>query len=87
LQNFEADVLKIDKRFIDGIPLDEKNCKLVEAIMQMARSFNMLVVAEGVEYREQRDFLFDHGCDQIQGYFYSKPLSDEDAFSFVALNA
>ncbi len=87
LQNFEADVLKIDKRFIDGIPLDEKNSKLVEAIMQMARSFNMLIVAEGVEYREQRDFLFDHGCDQIQGYFYSKPLPDDDALKFATLNA
>jgi EAL domain-containing protein (putative c-di-GMP-specific phosphodiesterase class I)/GGDEF domain-containing protein len=85
LQNFEADVLKIDKRFIDGIPLDEKNSKLVKAIMQMARSFNMLVVAEGVEYQEQRDFLFEHECDQIQGYFYSKPLTGEDAHKFVSI--
>lgn len=83
LQNFEADVLKIDKRFIDGIPLDEKNGKLVEAILQMARSLDMLVVAEGVEYKEQRDFLHECGCDQIQGYFYSKPLPQEDALAFL----
>jgi len=83
LQNFEADVLKIDKRFIDGIPLDVKNSKLVGAILQMARAFDMTVVAEGVEYREQRDFLLEHGCDQIQGYFYSKPLPPEEALAFL----
>jgi EAL domain-containing protein (putative c-di-GMP-specific phosphodiesterase class I) len=83
LQSFEAEILKIDKRFIDGTPLDEKNSKLVKAILQMARSFNMTVVAEGVEYREQRDFLSDNGCDQIQGYFYSKPLQAKDALEFA----
>jgi len=82
LQSFEAEVLKIDKRFIDGIPHDEKNTKLVRAILQMAQSFGMKVVAEGVEYQEQRSFLLECGCDQIQGYFYSKPLRADDALSF-----
>jgi EAL domain-containing protein (putative c-di-GMP-specific phosphodiesterase class I)/GGDEF domain-containing protein len=82
LQSFEAEVLKVDKRFIDGIPGDTKNASLVRAILQMAQSFGMKVVAEGVEYREQRDFLASLGCDQIQGYYYSRPLAAESAVSF-----
>ncbi len=84
LQSFEAEILKIDKRFIDGTPMDDKNSKLVTAILQMARSFGMTVVAEGVEYKEQRDFLLENGCDQIQGYYYSKPLAGPDALEFIA---
>jgi len=83
LQSFEAEVLKIDKRFIDGIPKDEKNAKLVLAILQMAQSFGMKVVAEGVEYAEQRDYLAAIGCHQIQGYFYSKPLPLEEALAYA----
>jgi EAL domain-containing protein (putative c-di-GMP-specific phosphodiesterase class I)/GGDEF domain-containing protein len=83
LQKFEAEILKIDKQFIDGIPHDEKNAKLVRAILQMAKSFDMIVVAEGVEYKEQRDFLETHDCDLIQGYFYSKPLSPEIALEYL----
>lgn len=82
LQNFEAQVLKIDKRFIDGIPLDEKNTKLVVAILQMAHSFGMRTVAEGVEYAEQLHFLRDNGCDAIQGYYFAKPLNQEEALEF-----
>ncbi len=83
LQNFEAEVLKVDKRFIDGIPGDAKNSKLVRAILQMAQSFDMKVVAEGVEYAEQKQFLAEIGCDQIQGYYYSKPLLLEAALEYT----
>jgi len=86
LQTLEADVLKIDKRFIDGIPFDEKNAKLVTAIIQMAHSLGMAVVAEGVEYQEQRDFLATARCDQIQGYFYSKPLAASEALDYLKKN-
>lgn len=82
LQNFDAQVLKIDKRFIDGIPLDDKNAKLVAAILQIARSFGMHTVAEGVEYAEQMRFLREQGCDAIQGYFFSKPLNLDSAIAF-----
>lgn len=87
LQSFEAEVLKIDKRFIDGIPLDEKNGKLVVTIMQMAKSFGMKVVAEGVEYAEQLRFLRENGCDTIQGYLFSKPLSPEGALAYCEADA
>lgn len=83
LQSFEAEVLKIDKVFIDGIPGNEKNGKLVTAILHMGRSFGMEVVAEGVETTAQSDFLAEHGCDQIQGYLYSKPLEREEALKRI----
>lgn len=83
LQDFEAEILKIDKRFIDGVPANGKNGKLVLAILRMAKSFDMTVVVEGVEYREQRDFLAGHGCDQIQGFYYSRPLSAAAALAYA----
>jgi EAL domain-containing protein (putative c-di-GMP-specific phosphodiesterase class I) len=83
LQNFEAQVLKIDKSFIDGIPLDEKSATLVQTIIRMGKSFGMKIVAEGVEYAEQRDFLAKSDCDMIQGYFYSKPLENPDALAYA----
>ncbi len=83
LQKFEAQVLKIDKRFIDGIPHDEKNATLVQTIIRMGKSFGMQIVAEGVEYAEQRDFLARSDCDMIQGYFYSVPLGSDDALAYA----
>jgi hypothetical protein len=85
LQEFEAEVLKIDKRFIDGLPKDQKNATLVKAMIQMAQAFGMEVVAEGVETAPQYDFLASLGCHQIQGYFTSRPISAADAavFRFV----
>ncbi len=83
LQTFEADVLKIDRMFVDGTPANVNNCKLLQAIVQMAHSFSMTVVAEGVEYREQRDFLEGLGCHQIQGYYYSKPLPLDEALEYL----
>ena len=83
LQTFEADVLKIDRMFVAGTPANEKNAKLLQAIVQMAHSFNMTVVAEGVEYREQRDYLAGLGCQQIQGYYFSKPLPLAEALAYL----
>lgn len=83
LQNFEADVLKIDKCFIDGIPGDEKSTSLVRTILLLGQSLSMTTVAEGVETAEQRDFLADLNCDQIQGYLYSKPLEQDEALAYL----
>ena len=82
IQDFEADVLKLDKRFIDGLPSNAKNANLVRAILHMAQSFNMGTVAEGVEYAEQEEFLAQANCEQIQGYLFSKPLEAGDALRF-----
>ena len=83
LQRFEAEVMKVDKSFIDGLPHDETNGKLVSTILQMATTFGMKSVAEGVETAEQLAFLTKAGCDLIQGYYFSRPLSLEDAQSWL----
>lgn len=87
LQSFDAEVLKIDKSFIDGIEFSDNTKKLVKTIIQMGKTFGMNVVAEGVETAEQRDFLAMHGCDIIQGYFYSKPLESHDAIDYLKAQA
>jgi EAL domain-containing protein (putative c-di-GMP-specific phosphodiesterase class I)/GGDEF domain-containing protein len=82
LQELDAQVLKVDKRFIDGIPGNAQNVSLVAAVLSMAQVFGMEVVAEGVETRQQFDFLLKVGCDQIQGYFASRPLDAAGAAAF-----
>jgi len=66
--------VKIDQSFIRGIPANRDDCAIVEAIIAMAHSLNLKVVAEGVETQEQSGFLRNLGCDQIQGYIFSKPV-------------
>lgn len=67
------DNIKIDKSLVDCIGAPEGE-SLLESIMQLAHKFNMTVTAEGVEHAQQRDFLIIHACDNVQGYYYSKPL-------------
>jgi diguanylate cyclase (GGDEF)-like protein len=74
LKQFPVDVLKIDRAFISGLPDDSDDVVLVQAIIAMAHSLNLQVVAEGVETAAQLEFLQRHGCDLIQGFYYSRPL-------------
>ena len=74
LKRFPFDNLKIDKAFINGIPMDEGNVTLVLTIIAMAHNFKLKVIAEGVETLEQVDFLKLKNCDEIQGYFFSRPV-------------
>lgn len=83
LQDLDAEVLKIDKRFIDGIPEDSKNTTLVTILIQMAHAFQMKVVAEGVEYQSQWDCLAALHCDEIQGFLASPPLTPEEALKLL----
>jgi diguanylate cyclase (GGDEF)-like protein len=78
LKKLPIDKLKIDKSFIDGIPYDNDDVKITTTIIALAKGLNLKIVAEGVENKIQRDFLIDHGCDYIQGYYYSPPISAED---------
>ena len=77
---FPVDTLKVDKKFVDGILVDERESALVETIIHMAQRIGIKVVAEGVEEEEQVRFLLGHGCEGIQGYYYSRPLAP-DAFA------
>ncbi|MCA1992781.1 MAG: EAL domain-containing protein [Coleofasciculus sp. S288] len=76
LREFPFDILKIDRSFLRCLT-DEKNAAIMTAILQMARSLDLRVVAEGVETASQLAFLQAHQCDEIQGYWFSPPLSAE----------
>jgi len=77
LKKFPIDRLKIDKMFIDGISTNEEDKIIVKTIISMAHNLGFKVIAEGVETKQQFDFLKIHGCDGIQGYYFSKPVSIE----------
>ncbi len=78
LKRFPLDTLKIDRTFLKDAPDDAGDAALISAIIAMAHSLNLTVVAEGVEYEKQLDFLRDRGCDLIQGYLVSRPSAPED---------
>lgn len=77
LKRFRFDVLKIDRSFVNGVPDSGEDVSLVKAILAMANGLDLKVVAEGVEKREQLDFLVQQGCDLAQGYLLAKPMNEE----------
>ena len=77
LQNMPIDVIKIDKVFVDNANLNSSN-NIINYIMIIAKSLAMKTIVEGVETKEQVDFVRKLECDVIQGYYYSKPISKED---------
>ncbi len=81
LKRFPIDELKIDQSFVRDIPGDVDDMRIAAAIIGMARSLRLKVVAEGVETEAQRDFLAEQGCQACQGYLFSQPLAPE---AFVA---
>ena len=74
LKQFPIDVLKIDRTFVDGLPEGEQDAQIARAIIAMAHSLNLAVIAEGVETHEQLEFLREHGCDEVQGYLFGRPM-------------
>lgn len=74
LKQFPFDTLKIDQCFIRGMNDESKDAEIVKAIIQMAHSLNLKVIAEGIEKQEELDLLNQYQCDVIQGYIFSKPL-------------
>jgi diguanylate cyclase (GGDEF)-like protein len=79
LRRFPISRVKIDRSFVEGIPQDSENLALTAAIISMAHHLTMLVVGEGVETEDQAQSLRELGCEEIQGYLFSKPVSP-DAF-------
>jgi len=78
LKRFPADWLKIDMAFIRGLPDDKDNVAIVRSTIKMAHDLNMKVIAEGVETETQLEFLRQEGCDALQGYLFSPPLSADE---------
>lgn len=78
LKSFPIDYLKIDRSFVRDIIKDDNDVNIVKAIITLAHNLHLEVIAEGVETKEQLEFLKSYDCDKIQGYLFSKPISAED---------
>ncbi|MDO9318688.1 MAG: EAL domain-containing protein [Gammaproteobacteria bacterium] len=78
LKHYPVDTLKIDRSFIQEIPDDEDDKAITKAIISMGRTLGLTVIAEGVETREQLDFLREQECQHIQGYFFQRPLPADE---------
>ena len=83
LKRFPIDCLKIDRSFVADVPRDGGNTAITQAIVAMAHSLDLTVVGEGVESIEQLNFLREHGCNDVQGFYLSVPLSEDDATAFL----
>ncbi len=82
LKRFPIDCVKIDRAFIKDTPENADDVAIARTIMAMAHALDLTTVAEGVETAEQLELLNTLGCDQIQGYFFSRPLSPDDFLAF-----
>lgn len=78
LKRFRVHTLKIDQSFIRDVTTDEDNAAIVKALIAMSRQLKLKTLAEGVETQEQLKFLKEHGCNEIQGFIFSKPLPNTD---------
>ena len=87
LKRFPVDSIKIDRSFIKGLPGDEEDATIAQAVIAMAHSLRLRTIAEGVETAEQLAFLERLGCDEIQGYYFSKPLPFGELQQFLVAHA
>lgn len=83
LKRFPLDELKVDRSFIIEVPGKKDDCAIVKAIIAMAHSLELSVVAEGIENHEQLEFLKEIGCDIIQGFYFSQPLAAHEFEQYV----
>jgi EAL domain-containing protein (putative c-di-GMP-specific phosphodiesterase class I) len=84
LQRFPVSVLKIDRSFTDGLGVDAGDTAIVTAIIAMAHSLKLDVVAEGVETAEQAHFLKSHGCQAAQGFYFSRAVPPDQFVRLLA---
>ncbi|MNX67234.1 Oxygen sensor protein DosP [compost metagenome] len=78
LQRFPLHTLKVDQSFVRGITSGEDGAPITSAIIALAHSLGMKVIAEGVETRAQLDFLKERRCDGYQGYYFSRPVPADE---------
>ncbi len=83
LKKIPSETLKIDQFFVREIPDDRENVEIVKAISEMAKNLGKKTVAEGVETREQLAFLTGLGVDEVQGFYFARPMSEEDTIRFL----
>ena len=83
LKRLPVNVLKIDRSFVDECATSEEDAKICATIISLAQNLELKTVAEGVETAAQFDFLSEQGCDEFQGYYFFKPLSNTDIQSYL----
>ena len=83
LKHYPVHTLKMDKSFVDHVAEDEEDAAFAKMVIGIAKSLHLDIIAEGVENREQLEFLRNEGCHQIQGFYFSKPLTSEDALAYL----
>ncbi|AZR43264.1 bifunctional diguanylate cyclase/phosphodiesterase [Marinobacter salarius] len=86
LKSYPFDTLKIDKSFVQDVMKEREDASLVKAIINMAHSLGLSVIAEGVEEEAQTHFLQQEGCDYSQGYFYSRPMPENEFQEWLKTN-
>jgi len=86
LNRFPVSQIKIDRSFVCDIPYDQEKSELVKAMISIAHALNLELVAEGVETREQADYLNKHGCLSAQGYLFGKPMPQTEFETWLAMN-
>jgi len=87
IKTFAIDTLKIDRSFVRGLPADANGAAIVRAIVAMARTLNLRVVAEGVETQEEYEFLLSIGCDRVQGFLLGRPVPEAQLAQTLAHGA
>jgi EAL domain-containing protein (putative c-di-GMP-specific phosphodiesterase class I) len=87
LRKFPLDCLKVDRSFINEISPDSRNASILSALINIGKSLKHRVVAEGVETKQQLDFLQKQDCSEGQGYFFSHPVTADKFAEFLATNA
>ncbi|PCI71633.1 MAG: GGDEF domain-containing protein [Gammaproteobacteria bacterium] len=83
LKDFPADILKIDKAFIDNLAVESRDSAIVSSMIELSHKLSIKVVAEGVEQPEQAEILRKQGCDYIQGYLFAKPMAVDQFLDFL----
>jgi EAL domain-containing protein (putative c-di-GMP-specific phosphodiesterase class I) len=83
LKRFPIDKLKIDKSFVDELPKSTRDAAIAKTVIELAKGLEMKVIAEGVEKKEQNDFLKNELCDEVQGWYYGKALREDEFITFV----
>ncbi|MCM1467487.1 MAG: EAL domain-containing protein, partial [Alistipes sp.] len=77
------DVIKLDKKFMDNMMVSKKGRMILEQVVNMAEKLKLGILAEGVETKEQVELLKKIGCDYVQGYYYAKPMPEEEFFELL----